>query len=308
MRELVSTRWVIDTQPNDRTIDRVTTTLEPLYMWAGGKSRLLEHYRPIWPVLGSRPYVEPFFGGGAVFCWLANTNAGLSASIGDINCELIGLLAEIRDRPEPLIRRLGRLTSTYLALETKSDRKAWYYSKRSEYWEAPNPSLLLTLMRLSFNGIWQTCVDSKGTFGTPAGLLNHKTKDQIFNPSQIRAWSTALKDTQVSCGTYETQPIPKTPSLIYLDPPYRGSYTTYGRPFGDIEQELLVAWYRERVSEGHQVILANRSLGEDRFFEDLLGDTADFYYFDVKYTAGRRARTADGYEAMSAREFVAISR
>lgn len=39
-----------------------------------------------------------------------------------------------------------------------------------------------------------------------------------------------------------------------------------------------------------------------------MGDIADFHYFDVIYTAGRRKATAAGYEAKKAREFLAISR
>lgn len=40
-------------------------TLKPLYMWAGGKNKLIKHYEPIFSQLPHYDnYVEPFFGVG----------------------------------------------------------------------------------------------------------------------------------------------------------------------------------------------------------------------------------------------------
>jgi DNA adenine methylase len=40
--------------------------MKPLFMWAGGKSKMMKHYRPLMPK-EIRGYSEPFFGGGAMF-------------------------------------------------------------------------------------------------------------------------------------------------------------------------------------------------------------------------------------------------
>jgi len=276
-------------------------------MWAGGKTRLIKHYAPIWPATTS-PYVEPFFGGGAVYCWLANEHPRLEASIGDINAELMEVLEEVRDRPEDPIRELGAQVTVYLALPDKTSRKSWYYERRQEYWVDPTPTRLYLLMRLGFNGVWQTCVDSHGLFGTPSGLLNHSRAEQVFKPELIRAWSRALQTARIHAGGYQDIPIPEQPSLIYLDPPYRDSFTSYGTGFDDGDQKALCGWLRDRHADGHRVLLANRHVEDDPFFENLIGDICDFHYFDVTYTAGRRKKTAGGFEAKSAREFLAISK
>lgn len=56
------------------------------------------------------------------------------------------------------------------------------------------------------------------------------------------------------------------------------------------------------------MLLANRVVEEDSFFEDFLTDVAEFHYFADTYTARRRAATAQGYVAKAAREFLAVSR
>lgn len=48
-------------------------------------------------------------------------------------------------------------------------------------------------------------------------------------------------------------------------------------------------------------------LGEN-FFEDLCEDYFDFHYFPATYTAGRRKKTEDGFEAKPAVEFLALSK
>lgn len=286
--------------------------LAPLYMWAGGKRKLVKHYAPIWPQATKESYttyVEPFFGGGAVFCWLSNeNNLPPTTLVNDVNRELIGVLNTVRTDPKRFIAATTALVTPYLDLVSKEERKQWYYALRKRYWAAPTPENLYILMRLGFNGIWQTCKDSNGLFGTPAGLLNHKRVEQVLNPTTITNWAAALKTATLTAGTYETLQLPDTPALLYLDPPYRDSYTTYGTGFSDADQQQLSRWYRTQHALGHKVLLANRVKDDDGFFEDLLGDIATFHYFDVTYTAGRRKRTETGFEAKPAREFLAISK
>ena len=279
--------------------------VKPFYMWAGGKSRLLARYADVWPSGPFQRYVEPFFGGGAVFGWLQH-DALLPAHLNDINAELMGVLVAVRDDVDGFLSRVEALVRPYLELEGKEARKAFYYAMRASYWQNPDDATLFTLMRLGFNGIWQTCADSNGLFGTPAGLLDHAKMEQVVKEPLIRQWSVALRHASITAGDYRDMEYKREGALIYLDPPYRGSFTSYGTGFDDDAQRALV---REAVSyadEGATVLLANRVVEGDEFFETLLGDRATFHYFDVTYTAGRRKATADGFEAKPAREFLAI--
>jgi DNA adenine methylase len=154
-------------------------------------------------------------------------------------------------------------------------------------------------MKTSFNGIWQTCVDSHGRFGTPAGLVNQK--DRIFDAENIRMWSKALQNTEISSLDYNSLDIPPN-SLIVCDPPYRGSFTSYGTVFDDKEQIRLVKTCKEWKENSNQVYLANREC-DDLFFEGLLPDSK-IDKFPVVYTAGRRKKTDDGFSAKKATEIL----
>lgn len=287
-----------------------TNTISPIYMYAGGKSKLISKYQSIWPNMADyTDYCEPFFGGGAIWGWLAGNYGSLNLHIGDINVELIQMLSFLKEDPELFIQQVTHLSNNYLRIK-EADRKLWYYEQRKKYWQKPNSATLFVLMRLGFNGIWQTCKDSNGLFGTPAGLLNHKKLEQIFKESEIRKWSSALQRTKtINATSYEAMYVPAgTSTLVYLDPPYRDSYTTYGTGFSDDDQKVLVEWIRGLVKSGNKVLFANRCVEGDTFFEDLIGSEFDFHYFDVTYTAGRRKLVETGHEAKKAREFLAISK
>ena len=59
---------------------------KPILKWAGGKTQLLEHLLPKIPKEYNN-YIEPFFGGGALFFALKPNNS----IIADSNPELINL-------------------------------------------------------------------------------------------------------------------------------------------------------------------------------------------------------------------------
>lgn len=280
-------------------------TLQPLYMWAGGKTKLLKHYLPVLPPLeGYTSYVEPFFGGGAVYGSIAETFTGTSY-INDSNKELVGVLEAVKTDPDGLVEESCALIDRVLAYPDKPSRKAAYYQQLHEYWDAPTPGKLYGLMKLGFNGIWQTNRKSNGLFATPAGLLNRNNSADLIKPDLVRNWSEVLQKTRITAGDYREVVFPKERALVYLDPPYRGSFTTYSTGFGDDDQREVVRFMKACATQGATVLLANRHVDDDMFFETLLPD-AVFHYFDVTYTAGRRKRVGDGFEAKSAREFLAV--
>lgn len=272
------------------------TKTKPLFMWAGGKTKMLKHYAPIERPVYSM-YVEPFFGGGAVFL---NENPKLSI-INDTNSEIMGIYSSVKKDPHAFISECQVYVERYF---DSKDRKSFYYGLRSEYWDNPSPSLLYVLMKLGFNGIWQTCKASKGLFGTPAGLLNHENRGQLLDVSNIVEWSNRLSRATIMSGDYDSVVVPSG-SFIYLDPPYRDSFTTYGTGFDDSGQERLIATALRWAGEGNEVWLANRVVEGDNFFEDRIPE-GDFHYFDVTYTAGRRKRTEQGFEAKPAQEFLCV--
>ena len=268
---------------------------KPLFMWAGGKSKMLKHYSAI-----QRPkystYVEPFFGGGAMYL----NERPHHAVLNDINFEIMSIYEAVRDSPDTFIAACMVWANQYFAAP---DRKQFYYDLRQQYWDEQSPPLLYVLMKLGFNGIWQTCKDSHGLFGTPAGLLNHVRIDQIVNIPNIMEWHERLAGTELFSTDYRDVKVPEN-SFVFMDPPYRASYTTYGTGFSDVEQVQVIETALE-WAEHSTVWLSNRSLDGDDFFERRLPGSK-FFYFDVTYTAGRRKLTSQGFEALRASEFLCV--
>lgn len=277
-----------------------------LFMWAGGKGKMLPHYAPHLPeVIPDGGYAEPFAGGAAVFSHLRREHGAFPAALGDSNAEMIRLYEEVRDAPGRLIANLSPYALSW-AERSPEERKRFYYEVRERYWGMPvSPeatAALYFLMRTGFNGIWQTCAASRGRYGTPVGLTNKP--DRVLDEDAVTAWSGYLAGTRLTARPYDEQHEPSN-AFVFCDPPYRDSFTRYGTDFDDGAQERLVAWCRRMARDrGCVVWLANRDSG-DGFFERAAPD-ARTLRFPVTYTAGRRKRTDDGFEARPATELLMI--
>ena len=120
-------------------------------------------------------------------------------------------------------------------------------------------------------------------------------------------WHTALKRCKLMSGDFaDTLGEVKSNTYAFLDPPYRGSFTKYGVDFDDEIQEKVISFLNDLTSRGAHAMMSNRDVG-DNFFEERVGKN-DMVYFDVTYTAGRRKKTTDGFEAKKAREILMIGK
>lgn len=282
-------------------------------MWAGGKRKMLEHYRPLLPdPVALSGYVEPFAGGAALLAFLRAQTPQLPVTLGDRNAELMGVFTAVRDRPQALLDALRPYEADWAA-KSVADRKAYYYVLRKRYWamiDTPpadpieEVALLYFLMRTGFNGIWQTCADSRGKYGTPVGLANHK--GAVIEAATVRRWSGLLTGAVLHTGSYTDVTVPPN-SFVFCDPPYRDSFTHYSNTFSDDDQEALVTWCRETARRTHSVVwLANRlAEPDDGFFARRAGDAAK-HVFPVTYTAGRRKGTDEGFAAKKAKEILLV--
>jgi len=279
--------------------------IKPLYMWAGGKSKLLKHYKDKIPARQYSSYIEPFFGGGAVFCHIANESLAGEFILNDVNQDLMDIHRSIKSDCTGFIERAVAISDKWNSLPS-AQRKAWYYQLRADFWTMDKEnnnyaSTLYVLMKTGFNGLWQPNKEQGGKYGTAVGLVD---KDARIDPSQIRLWANKLSKATIHSSTYKDIAIPSTPSLIYCDPPYRSSFADYGQGFTDTDHIELIQWCKKQAERGHTVLLANRDCG-DGFFTSHL-DGASVHLFEVFYTIGRKKKTESGYQATKASEFVAI--
>ncbi len=277
---------------------------KPLFIWAGGKNKMLKHYKPHMPKTVDK-YFEPFFGGGAMFIHVFNNYKPDEMVINDINTDIVRIYKTIKSDCDSFLKILDNLSQQYLPLN-KENRKEFYYSLRHEHaydylkWDTTEEAATLYfLMKTGFNGIFQVNINTNNRFGTPSGLLNQK--DKVYDKDVVLWWNKALQKTTILSGDWKettslVKDIPDT--FVFLDPPYRGSFTSYGQTFDDNDQKDLVEFAKK--FEHTRVFLCNRDI-DDNFYENILEDLLINKY-PVTYTAGRRKKTEDGFEAKKATE------
>jgi len=283
---------------------------KPLFMWAGGKNKMLKKYAPYLPGKFDK-YIEPFFGGGAMFIWAYEKNPGAKFIINDNNPNIMAIYRAVKEDLEPFKNRLDALEGEYLPLD-KPARKIWFYKLRNEHaydyqkWSrTEEAATLYFLMKTAFNGIWQINKNTNNRFGTPFGLGNQK--DKVYNREIVDWWHEALQNATLACHDFEVvvKEEAESGSFVFMDPPYRDSFTQYSTDFNDNEQERVIECLNHCERMGATGWLSNRD-GGDNFFENRW-NPENIKYFDVTYTAGRRKKTADGFEAKAAREVLLMT-
>ena len=96
--------------------------MTPLFMWAGGKTKLIDnHYGPFLPETFDK-YHEPFFGGGAMFIWAYNKNPNAKFYINDINHDIVKLYETIRDDVLRFADIVDQYEKEYLSLAPPKKR------------------------------------------------------------------------------------------------------------------------------------------------------------------------------------------
>jgi DNA adenine methylase len=278
--------------------------MKPLFIWAGGKNKMLKHYKPFIPknVLS---YCEPFFGGGAMFIHVVEKYAPKELIINDINSDIIRIYKTIKSDCNNFISVMDELSEEYLPLD-KAARKDYYYSLRHKHaydyvsWDSTREAAVLYfLMKTGFNGIFQLNINTNNRYGTPSGLLNQK--DKVYEKDVVEWWNKTLQNTTILSGNWKDSVSyieDKEDSFIFLDPPYRGSFTSYGQEFGDDKQRELISYVQSQKQS--TVFLCNRDVN-DGFYNDI---NLKIDKFDITYTAGRRKKTEDGFEAKPAIELL----
>lgn len=178
----------------------------PLLKWAGGKTQLLNDLLPKVPNSYGR-YIEPFFGGGALFFALNPSDA----IIADSNPELINVYRQVAEHIDEVIK----------FLQTYSNTEETFYAVRSLEWHELSPSeaaaRMIFLNKTCFNGLYR--VNKKGQFNVPFGRYNNP---KICDIDTLYAASAILQRATIVCADYKKviQDYAKPGDLVFLDPPY----------------------------------------------------------------------------------------
>ena len=227
----------------------IAVPAKPILKWAGGKTQMLGELLPKVPSSYGR-YIEPFFGGGAMFFALQPEQAIIS----DSNPELINLYRQVSDNVDDVICQLKKYENS----------QEMFYEVRGQDWtmlpEAEAAARTIFLNKTCFNGLYR--VNKKGQFNVPFGKYKNP---KICDEDGLKAASAALKKAEIVCGDYlfVLDHYAQPGDLVFLDPPYLpiSEYSDFKRytkeQFYEEDHVELAKMVKTLHERGCYVILTN---------------------------------------------------
>lgn len=204
--------------------------------YRGGKSKEIPHIMQHVPIYNGR-YIEPFFGGGAVFFHLEPQRA----IINDINAPLMSFYLGVRDNYQNLRRELDEIETLYTANRAAFDAlKALHPDERVEdhneelYYQIRNmynnleerqysdALLYYFINKTAYSGMIR--YNSKGEFNVPFGRYkNINTKLITEQHSELLQRAELFNEDYIDIFNMSQEG-----DFMFLDPPYDCTFSDYG--------------------------------------------------------------------------------
>jgi adenine-specific DNA-methyltransferase len=283
---------------NDISEEKSDTKSEclPIVQWVGGKRRILDKIKPYIKYDSSKTYFEPFLGGGALLFDILPEKAVCVEK----NEGLFNVYKQVRDNSEKLIELLEKFHSEYNGIvEIKGDnsRSNYYYEKRSEYnklkekedktneEEISAAGLFIFLNRTGFNGMYRE--NKKGHNTIPFGNgkdCNLMLEDNIRNMSKY----LNKEGIKILNGDFEEiKELVKEGDIVYMDPPYHGTFVGYDKGgFNEEDSIRVIELFKYLVGKGVNVVLSNNNSEEYRkiFSSLVINDSYEFKEISIART------------------------
>ncbi len=229
--------------------------------WAGGKRRIINELKPLFPKKIER-YFEPFLGGGSVFFFIKQNYNPKYCMISDINKDLIETFKAVRDAPYELINILNYFK--------RNNSETFYYNVREHFnmyrfTGLKRCAAFIYLNKTCYNGLFR--VNSKGGFNVPFGKYDNP---EIYNESIILYASQLLKGALIKHQHYkEVIKFVRRNDFIYLDPCYdplkRTSFANYTpKRFCEEDRNELSEFINALTIKGLNIVMSNNDLPEIR--------------------------------------------
>lgn len=210
--------------------------MKPLVKYRGGKSKEIPHLEKHIPNFEGR-YIEPFFGGGAMYFYLEPKRA----IINDINTKLMSFYKGVKSDFEILQKELSEIEKIYRInrkkfeeLKTKTptkrvddDNEALYYQIRDMFNDLTDKKysdalLYFFINKTAYSGMIR--YNSKGEFNVPYGRYAN------LNTSLVtKAHSRLLTNAEIyNCDYKNIFEMAEEDDFMFLDPPYDCVFSDYG--------------------------------------------------------------------------------
>ena len=210
--------------------------MKPLVKYRGGKSKEIAHLIKHIPQYSGR-YIEPFFGGGALFFHLEPKRA----IINDINSKLIEFYLGVKDNFETLKTELSEIEKLYVVnrrkfeeLKSKTpdervddENELIYYQIRDMFNDLTpkkysDAFLYFFINKTAYSGMIR--YNAKGEFNVPYGRYSNLNTSLVTSVHNKLLSNTEIYNLDYS----EIFKMSKEDDFIFLDPPYDCVFSDYG--------------------------------------------------------------------------------
>ncbi|MDR0680594.1 MAG: Dam family site-specific DNA-(adenine-N6)-methyltransferase [Dysgonamonadaceae bacterium] len=210
--------------------------MKPLIKYRGGKSNEIPNIEKHIPRYKGR-YVEPFFGGGALYFHLEPKRA----IINDINSKLIAFYVGVKNNYLELRNELDEIEKIYesnrrqfdaLKKQTPNERvedknEELYYQIRDMFNDLTNKKysdalLYFFINKTAYSGMIR--YNSKGEFNVPFGRYEHLNTSLVTKKHSDLLANAEIYNTDYKHIFNMAEP----DDFIFLDPPYDCVFSDYG--------------------------------------------------------------------------------
>jgi DNA adenine methylase len=257
--------------------------MKPLIKYRGGKSKEIPHLEKHIPQFDGR-YIEPFFGGGAMFFYLEPKKA----IINDINAKLMAFYKGVKSDFATLQKELSEIEKTYRInrkkfeeLKSKTptervddDNEALYYQIRDMFNDLADKKysdalLYFFINKTAYSGMIR--YNSRGEFNVPYGRYANLNTSLVTN-----AHSRLLANTEIYNGDYKNIfEMAEDNDFMFLDPPYDCVFSDYGNAehkdgFNEKNHTELANAYKQLKCKALMVI--GRTPLTEKLYSDMIVD------------------------------------
>lgn len=257
--------------------------MKSLVKYRGGKSKEIPHLEKHIPEFSGR-YIEPFFGGGAMFFYLEPKRA----IINDINSKLMSFYKGVKSDFEILQKELSEIEKIYRInrkkfeelksktpdLRVNDENETLYYQIRDMFNDLIDKKysdalLYFFINKTAYSGMIR--YNSKGEFNVPYGRYAN------LNTSLVtKAHSRLLANTEIyNCDYKEIFEMAEEDDFMFLDPPYDCIFSDYGNAehkdgFNEKNHTELANAYKQLKCKALMVI--GRTPLTEKLYSDMIVD------------------------------------
>lgn len=259
--------------------------MNPVIKYRGGKSKEIPHFLQYIPQDYDR-YIEPFFGGGAVYFYLEPQRA----IINDVNERLMNFYMQLRDDYPTMRVQLDELQKMYGENQARfKELKALHPDERvpnanedlyyhiRDLFNRPDGSYLDSVVyffinKTAYSGMIR--YNAKGEYNVPFGRYPNLNTRLITQQHSDLLQGAELHNRDYS----EIFSMARVNDFIFLDPPYDCVFNDYGNiemanGFDETEHRRLAADFRNLPCRALMII------GKTSLTEELYGEfIADEYH------------------------------